>query len=1032
MLGYIDVCVNSDSLRCSNRVLKLYIQRRMKHEKEEEHLYICDVNIMNSVIRKLAYNGEIQKIFTLAHLIRKNNIKLNHQTYALILECICRMNSTDNEKLKLLKTVKKGMLIDNISLNDVITKSIFLNDQKSYVDKAAKLLDPNFIPTYEFPDTSYNCKLLQKFDETSATPSSTVDNFTIDELKIRLEKQIEAEINGLVSVKNIALHKDPDRNVLNNRKKLESLEESWREAALVAFKRNLETLKSREMLQRAHKMMLFPYLTVLEPEAYVKALLTEVRNLGMGSDMFSLPYNSLCRQLGAQVFKMYEARVKQDTGLNDKMSDVYLKYCEWFLKRDDKLNHRSKWTILEHEANQTGVTLGFEVPSWQSHVHVNVGRFLFNIIINDLKIQRSTQAHSEPAFLKIYRNNDVLVKEEIKPNPQVSKLYRESQPETLTFNTTLIPSLCPPKPWTSVFSGGFIVSQTDIVRLSHVGNQQWDRLITAPPKQLYPALDSLNQLSSIPWAVNTDILDVAIKVFQNNGSVPLKMPQHPSVLESIPALPKDSDPSERKKNEKARQDLKQKKNEMYSLWCDALYRLSLANHFRNNVFWLPHNMDFRGRVYPVPPHLNHLGSDLARSMLVFALKKPLGPKGLDWLKLHTINLTGFKKKEPIAARLAYADEIMDKILDSAERPLDGEMWWSKSDEPWQTLAACMEISKALKSPNPEEFLSGFPIHQDGSCNGLQHYAALGRDRIGAVSVNLCPSDRPQDVYNSVATMVDEKRREDAANGNQIAKVLEGFVSRKTIKQTVMTTVYGVTWFGAKLQIARRLKENDAFPQQHLWPASSYLVQKTFLSLRTMFKSAREIQDWFTECARLICSVREQNMEWVTPLGLPVVQPYSKIHRVTKKNVCPSFSPDIYRKPNAVKQKNAFAPNFVHSLDSSHMMLTSIYTEHAGITYVSVHDCYWTHPSTVEIMNKICREQFVALHSQPILDDLSTFFVEKFAYVNMDNECVEADSTNRKKKHNHLLKEKLNNTLTKVPQQGDLDLKEVLSSTYFFS
>lgn len=81
------------------------------------------------------------------------------------------------------------------------------------------------------------------------------------------------------------------------------------------------------------------------------------------------------------------------------------------------------------------------------------------------------------------------------------------------------------------------------------------------------------------------------------------------------------------------------------------------------------------------------------------------------------------------------------------------MWWAKSDEPWQTLATCMEIAAALKSKKPEEFLSGFPIHQDGSCNGLQHYAALGRDQIGAMSVNLYPSDYPQDVYSNVASMV---------------------------------------------------------------------------------------------------------------------------------------------------------------------------------------------------------------------------------------------------------------------------------------
>lgn len=44
---------------------------------------------------------------------------------------------------------------------------------------------------------------------------------------------------------------------------------------------------------------------------------------------------------------------------------------------------------------------------------------------------------------------------------------------------------------------------------------------------------------------------------------------------------------------------------------------------------------------------------------------------------------------------------MDKILDSADRPLDGEGWWQHSEEPWQTLACCMEIANAMRSPNPE-------------------------------------------------------------------------------------------------------------------------------------------------------------------------------------------------------------------------------------------------------------------------------------------------------------------------------------------
>nr|XP_027227508.1 DNA-directed RNA polymerase, mitochondrial-like [Penaeus vannamei] len=292
-----------------------------------------------------------------------------------------------------------------------------------------------------------------------------------------------------------------------------------------------------------------------------------------------------------------------------------------------------------------------------------------------------------------------------------------------------------------------------------------------------------------------------------------------------------------------------------------------------------------------------------------------------------------------------------------------------------------QLAAALRSPDPHEFVSHLPIHQDGSCNGLQHYAALGRDEVGAVSVNLASSHTPQDVYSAVAVLVEEERKKDAEMGKEIAKVLEGFVRRKVIKQTVMTTVYGVTRYGARLQIEKQLKALDDFPMDQRWAASQYLVHKTFHSLEKMFTATKEIQDWFTECARVIAQTRSENIEWVTPLGFPVVQPYSKTsgNKICMEKLPSSYSMDSFMRPNVMKQKNAFPPNFIHSLDSSHMMLTSLFCQQAGITFVSVHDCFWTHANTVDIMNKVCRNQFVALHSEPILEDLSLFLQEKFGY-----------------------------------------------------
>ena len=82
------------------------------------------------------------------------------------------------------------------------------------------------------------------------------------------------------------------------------------------------------------------------------------------------------------------------------------------------------------------------------------------------------------------------------------------------------------------------------------------------------------------------------------------------------------------------------------------------------------------------------------------------------------------------------------------------------------------------------FESSLPVHQDGTCNGLQHYAALGGDDRGARQVNLSAADRPSDVYTHVGDMVEKLLAEDAEKGEKYAIMLKGKISRKVVKQTV--------------------------------------------------------------------------------------------------------------------------------------------------------------------------------------------------------------------------------------------------------
>ena len=46
-------------------------------------------------------------------------------------------------------------------------------------------------------------------------------------------------------------------------------------------------------------------------------------------------------------------------------------------------------------------------------------------------------------------------------------------------------------------------------------------------------------------------------------------------------------------------------------------------------------------------------------------------------------------------------------------------WWMQTDTPFQLLAACIDLTAALASDDPTEYVSHLTVHQDGSCNGLQ-------------------------------------------------------------------------------------------------------------------------------------------------------------------------------------------------------------------------------------------------------------------------------------------------------------------------
>ena len=117
-----------------------------------------------------------------------------------------------------------------------------------------------------------------------------------------------------------------------------------------------------------------------------------------------------------------------------------------------------------------------------------------------------------------------------------------------------------------------------------------------------------------------------------------------------------------------------------------------------------------------------------------------------------------------------------------------------------------------------------PVHQDGTCNGMQHYAALGGDVRGAKAVNLENGSRPADIYSRVVEIVNRVIEQDKAAGHPSALLIPNALSRKIVKQTVMTTVYGVTYIGAKDQIAKQLEARGDIEKGAIFSASGYVAK----------------------------------------------------------------------------------------------------------------------------------------------------------------------------------------------------------------
>ncbi|KAI9891345.1 MAG: DNA-directed RNA polymerase [Vezdaea aestivalis] len=751
----------------------------------------------------------------------------------------------------------------------------------------------------------------------------------------------------------------------------------------------------------------------LEDESIAEAIKRNIKNPMVGDD----PHTQYQQRLAKMISKAPAARNNSTQAAN------------WLSRR---LRHS---ILFKNEPSR----------DWSDKIRFKVGAAAISLLVKTamIPVERhdantgDTITQRQPAFKHVYEYIQGRKIGMLSLNFAVKELLAQNAAPASV--TKLSPMVCKPKPWTGLKEGGYMETRLLALRTKNGSPEQLEYANAASERgdmdQIYRSLDVLGQ---IPWKINRSVLEVMLKAW-NSGEAIAEIPEAKPQLSSPEELSPDATLEDRLQWSRKMKEVENLRSGLHSQRCFINYQLEVARAYAEEDFFFPHNVDFRGRAYPIPPYLNHMGADNARGLLRFSEAKELGANGLGWLKVQLANVFGFDKAS-LKERQTFTMEHLDDIFDSADHPLDGRRWWLKAEDPWQCLATCFELKLAMQAPDPTKFKSSLPVHQDGTCNGLQHYAALGGDSIGAKQVNLEPGDRPSDLYTAVSELVKDALQEEADRGNKVALKLIGYITRKVVKQTVMTNVYGVTFIGAVAQIKRQLDdiisrrsiETDGISHRQM---SALVARKVFEALTTMFEGARKIQFWLAEAGtRISDSLTPEQIDWIiaeskkpggkispltsatsrskvqnprtnhfafrssiiwtTPLQMPVVQPY-RVHK--KDSISTNLqrislaSPDRADPVDKRKQVQAFPPNFIHSLDATHMHVSALRCSELGLSFAAVHDSFWTHAGDVDSLNAVLRDSFVKIHSEDIMGRLTEEFNQRYAgsfyWANLDVKSV---------------------------------------------
>lgn len=589
-----------------------------------------------------------------------------------------------------------------------------------------------------------------------------------------------------------------------------------------------------------------------------------------------------------------------------------------------------------------------------------------------------------------------------------------------------LPCVEQPKDWVAFNDGGFHTNGMRIGTPYCLALRRASKAVIesyrSDPSSTESLRAGLSALQSVRWQINTEMLRAVEKISTRIDTEEILMqaeipkPPRPGWLPvDRNALPKENmTPDQLSEFSSWKRELANWYTECklrFTKWGRFGTAMRIARQFENeDELYFVYQADFRGRAYALTTGVSPQGSDLQKALLRFADGEPLdSTDAVNWFKVNGANKFGIDKVTHLE-QIEWVDENAAFIIAIGVDPI-ANRGWLEADCPLQFLAWCQEFARY--SFDPISFVSHLPVGLDGSCNGLQHFSAMLRDSVGGAATNLIPSEKPNDVYRQVANVVERKLYAENLDSTDERKLeyrriwlLHG-INRDIVKRSVMTLPYGSTRFSCSDYIVSdylRFSKVPEFAREQYSGAANYLSFHVWDAIGEVVIAARDAMDWLQRSASQIIRKGESQISWVTPTGFRVHQVYQESDIMTVNSLLLGGVRirigTTSDKASVKGHRNGLSPNFVHSMDASHMTLTTLASKKAGIKSLAmIHDDYGTHARFAQQLFHMIRDEFVKMYES--YDPLQ-MFKDNYEY------------------------------LKPVPERGNLDLSLVRQSPYFFT